>query len=696
MEFDTQWKVIEEQGINLLLSILKTGISKDTKSISPAEFTKIYTISYNLSTQRNANYKDILYQKHSEIIQSYLQSLPEIKSAEILFEISRRWSNMQIMNRWLEKFFMYLEKYHIPNNNLPKLTTNGLDLFKNHMFLPNEEMLRSALLDQINSVRDKTNSDISIELFKLYKTMDKLQLIEDGYSLSTDIYYSSKLPSYLELNCSDYLNLVSKIIAFESSMLDKLNVIDKQRIFSQLQKMLLMDQNILESGFVKFLDNQSSQIDLVYELYSVIDQGLQKPGAIMEKHIIDTANELTKERNTKINETEKYNQSVDVEYIKSIIKLFSDYDTILKRFKHNAIIGKNFHNAFLTIINVETEKKSIAEIISMQIDRIVTSSDKDSTENDLEKLCVLFSYLFNKDIFGDIYKNMLAKRLLDNKSKSFEQEKFIISQLKRICGSNFTSKYEGMINDLLSSSYLREHKIDSPIDFSATILTTGFWPTYKTIDLIIPPPMMECLSKFKTHYDTISSSRILTWYHILGTATLKYKICNKKYDLGVSTIQAVCLMLFTENKEYSFDEIKLGMNVDEDIVKKTLHSLSCGKYKILNKSQDTKTISNKETFSVNMKFTNNVRKFNIPMPSLIENLNIKKVEEDRTHQIEASVVRIMKARKTLHHQELMAETMRQLTLFKPNPRDIKIRIESLIERAYLERVEGTQEYKYLA
>lgn len=72
------------------------------------------------------------------------------------------------------------------------------------------------------------------------------------------------------------------------------------------------------------------------------------------------------------------------------------------------------------------------------------------------------------------------------------------------------------------------------------------------------------------------------------------------------------------------------------------------------------------------------------------------VNRDRGYAIDAAVVRVMKARKTMLHSHLVSEVFLQLPFPTTGP-DVKKRIESLLEREYLERDENNANtYTYLA
>lgn len=78
-------------------------------------------------------------------------------------------------------------------------------------------------------------------------------------------------------------------------------------------------------------------------------------------------------------------------------------------------------------------------------------------------------------------------------------------------------------------------------------------------------------------------------------------------------------------------------------------------------------------------------RLNLPIPVLEEVYKKEKVTEDRVHAIDSNVIRIMKTRKRLEMSSLMNEVLASLTLFRPQPKVVKQRIERLIDQDYLSR-----------
>ncbi len=122
----------------------------------------------------------------------------------------------------------------------------------------------------------------------------------------------------------------------------------------------------------------------------------------------------------------------------------------------------------------------------------------------------LFTHLVDKDLFIEVFRSYLAKRLLNDKSHSLDTEKVMISHIKMSCGPQFTKKLEGMITDL--SMAQEESKVfgafcennqlmkNEKAEFKVTILTTSYWPSYKTAEMQIPREFEICVNTFKTYY----------------------------------------------------------------------------------------------------------------------------------------------------------------------------------------------------
>jgi len=684
-----------------------------------------------MCTQRSPyNWSRDLYDRHSQTIESYLTThvLPVILEKRgqgeriFLVELHHRWQNHQIMNKWLKKFFTYLDRYYVKHHSLQTLAQAGMTIFKTKIYEEVNEDASGAVLGLIREEREGKLVDKSLikSIVELYESMGMGILdayvndLESKLLADTREYYSTKRDEWINDSTPDYLLKAEASLKNERTrVVEYLNSETESRILNVVEEELLerVETQLLEkesSGCRALLKNdKSDDLQRMFRLFKRLDNGLNPIATIVQAFITDMGMELVQRRQARLDGGEK-DKNDDPKFVKALIDLHDKYLDVVKReFDGHSLFQKALKDAFTETVNKNVGRFTNAELMSTHCDRILRSGGEKLSELEIEqnvnKIVQLFSYLNDKDLFGEIYRNQLAKRLLNQRSSSEDNEKMMISKLKGECGVQFTSKMEGMLKDLSVGTQQRQEfkdhmrDTDLSIDFGVQVLTSGFWPTYKSPEVTLTDDMTQCMDVFSKWHDTKHQKRKLAWIFTQGNASVRGTFGKNTYDMQVTTLQAIALEALSGGVTLGFEELAQRLNLAPEILRPLLHSLSCGKYKVISKTPANNKISSTDTFTANPKFKSNMRKIRIPMASLDASFSAKKVQEDRTFTIEAAIVRIMKARKTLQHQSLISEVLAQLSFFTPNPRDVKKRIEALIEREYLERSEDNAGvYNYLA
>jgi cullin-4 len=403
----------------------------------------------------------------------------------------------------------------------------------------------------------------------------------------------------------------------------------------------------------------------------------------------------------------------DKDMVPWLLDLKARLDAIWEEsFSRNETFSNTLKDAFEHLINLRQNRP--AELIAKFIDGKLRAGNKGTSEEELEgildKVLVLFRFIQGKDVFEAFYKKDLAKRLLLGKSASIDAEKSMISKLKTECGSQFTNKLEGMFKDIELSREINESfrqsaqarlKLPSGIEMNVHVLTTGYWPTYPPMEVRLPHELNVYQDIFKEFYLSKHSGRRLMWQNSLGHCVLKSNFPKGKKELSVSLFQTVVLMLFNDAQSLTFQEIKDTSAIEDKELRRTLQSLACGKVRVLNKLPKGREVEDEDSFVFNEDFVAPLFRIKVNAIQLKETVEentstTERVFQDRQYQIDAAIVRIMKTRKVLSHTLLITELFQQLK-FPIKPADLKKRIESLIDREYLERDKANpQIYNYLA
>lgn len=634
-----------------------------------------------------------------------------LDSVLFLKKIDKCWQDHCRQMIMIRSIFLFLDRtYVLQNSMLPSIWDMGLELFR--FYIISDLKVQSKTIDGILLLIERERNGEAIDrslLRSLLSMLSDLQIYQDSFEQrfleETNRLYAAEGQRLMqEREVPEYLHHVNKRLEEEADrVITYLDQSTQKPLIATVEKQLLGEHltATLQKGLTHLLDeNRIQDLSLLYQLFSRVRGGVQ---VLLQQWI---------EYIKAFGSTIVINPEKDKTMVQELLDFKDKVDHIIDVcFMKNEKFVNAMKEAFETFINKRPNKP--AELIAKHVDSKLRAGNKEATDEELEKMLdkimIIFRFIYGKDVFEAFYKKDLAKRLLVGKSASVDAEKSMLSKLKHECGAAFTSKLEGMFKDMELSKdimvqfkqYMQCQNIPGNIELTVNILTMGYWPTYVPMEVHLPPEMVRLQEIFKTFYLGKHSGRKLQWQSTLGHCVLKAEFKEGKKELQVSLFQTLVLLMFNEGEEFTLEEIKLATGIEDSELRRTLQSLACGKARVLTKIPKSKDVEDGDKFSCNDDFKHKLFRIKINQIQMKETVEeqastTERVFQDRQYQIDAAIVRIMKMRKTLSHNLLMSEVYNQLK-FPVKPADLKKRIESLIDRDYMERdKENSNQYNYVA
>ncbi|DBA01455.1 TPA: hypothetical protein N0F65_005574 [Lagenidium giganteum] len=692
-------------------------VAVQNKQATPLSREELYRAVEDMCTWKMAAR---LYEKLQETCATYVnatvESLANLGSDVNVFleSVHKMWEDHCEDMLVLRTIFMYLDRtYVMQTPHVPSIWDVGLQLLRGNIVQRKqlESKLISALLELVERERNGEAINRSY-LFNLLRMLLSLQLyharFETPFLVASEQFYTAEGVSVLETaDVPQFLLHVEKRLQEENDrVVHYLDVSTKRQLIHVVESKLLKPHTttLLERGFEALMDGtRIDDLKRMYVLYGRVDAVVDLKNAFSAY--------IKKKVSTLVMDVEQGKNLVE-----KLLQLKAELDKVLNdSFAQDSEFVFAMKSAMEYAVNVRASRP--AELVAKFVDSKLRTGNKGGSEAEVENLLdcvmVIFRYIQGKDVFEAFYKKDLAKRLLVGKSASFDLEKLMLSKLKTECGSSFTNKLEGMFKDIdLSQSVMSQfeqhagsksalEKLPTKIDMQVQVLTTGFWPPYAPVELNIPTALIPLKEIFEKFYSSKYQGRQLQWQHSLAHCLVKAKFPKGRKELAVSLFQAAVLLCFNGKDSLGFKAIKEQTRIEDGELRRTLQSLACGKVRVLQKVPKGKDVEDNDSFVFNADFSHQLIRIKINSIQLKETKQEnedthERVFRDRQYQVDAAIVRIMKARKKLSHALLMTEIFGQIR-FPAKPADIKRRIESLIDREYLERdAANPQVYNYLA
>ncbi|KAJ8679584.1 hypothetical protein QAD02_015371 [Eretmocerus hayati] len=744
VDFGQTWNVLQEtvKGVITLADV--------PRSTWNDRFTDVYS----LCVAYPEPLADRLYNETERFLDNHVtQLLTKVRAQGengLLQAYHRAWTEYSQGINYLHQLYLYLNQQHIKKQKLTEaeiiygtsgtspdyqeqkeIGELGLFIWKNKMIESLKNSLVALLLEGIHADRlgeaQPATSDVicgvieSLVRVEEYKVKGQLNLyqeiFESPFLKQSGEFYSREASELLQQSdVTRYMERVTWRLSQEELRAHKflhITSVPKVRQCCE-EKMVAAVVSWLHTEADGMVEHERRKdLALIYPLLRPLPSGLS--------HLVKKLTEHIKHEGLQAIGSLQ-GENIHTQFVESMLDVHAKYSELIKDlFKGDQAFIGALDKACSAVVNHRPAPQQPArapELLAKYCDSLLKKSAKVASESEIEeklaRSITVFKYVDDKDVFQKFYARMLAKRLIHQQSQSMDAEEAMIDRLKQACGYEFTNKLHRMFTDMSVSAdlnakfttSLREREGENNqfgIGFSVYVLQAGAWPLGLPPSpgpFHVPQQLEKSVQAFESFYHAQFSGRKLTWLHHLCQGELKLNYLKKPYLVTVQTYQMALLLLFEHCDSISCKEAAASLRLSHDQLLR--HAISLVDCKILKKSSEG-DLEEDTVLTLNFEYYNKRTKFRITgalqrdAPHDTEATH-RSVDDDRKLYLQAAIVRIMKSRKVLKHNQLVQEVLGQSKVtFAPSIAMIKKCIENLIDKQYIERTsKSADEYSYIA
>jgi hypothetical protein len=443
-------------------------------------------------------------------------------------------------------------------------------IYREEVYEKSKDNLFSEFETIVNGYR--TNKEIDINICKEYANFLKLfkedNLIEK-YLTSTEKYFNDLVQEHINSTFNDFMNFfwmeIDKEKKFLSVVFPEEQVVALSRIsevvyYKNFGKLLSK-----EDGFLFMLGNYDTNIKEKLKCTFDIFISNGNSFSMMTKLFKDFIKKNFKEKiiiKENLENNPKIAKPRDVlsktNFIESYINFQRNILTIINYcFSNNNIMNLNFKEG-LADIQGTLDNANLSYVLPYFFDEELTKNiSNEERKKQIELGLEIFNCVPDKDVFIDIYSNLLSNRILSlfHKNNNINQinyfdldlETNIIKIFEKECGNELVQKLNNIINDYnLNESEIKEKftsflkEYNNSTEINIRILSSENWPSnIGSKRALLPEKLNSITNDISSFYHKIYPGRILEFslkssYAILSTILPKTKI---NFDIKCNTFQ---------------------------------------------------------------------------------------------------------------------------------------------------------------